>query len=66
MQSGKFITVEGGEGVGKSTQVPLLSQHLRTSGRSVLTTREPGGTPRAERIRELLLQVSDEAMPPIC
>jgi len=66
MQSGKFITVEGGEGVGKSTQVPLLSQHLRASGRGVVTTREPGGTPRAERIRELLLQVSEEPMPPIC
>jgi dTMP kinase len=66
MQSGKFITVEGGEGVGKSTQVPLLGQYLHAVGKTVLTTREPGGTPRAEQIRELLLQVSQEPMPPIC
>ena len=66
MQTGKFITIEGGEGVGKSTQVPLLSEYLRARGRQVLTTREPGGTPRAEQIRELLLQVSAEAMPPVC
>jgi dTMP kinase len=66
MQTGKFITIEGGEGVGKSTQVPLLSQYLGACGRVVVTTREPGGTPRAEQIRELLLQVSAEAMPPVC
>ena len=63
---GKFITIEGGEGVGKSTQVPLLVEHLRARGRTVVSTREPGGTPRAERIRELLLQPSSEAMPTSC
>lgn len=63
---GKFITIEGGEGAGKSTQVPLLRQHLQARGHTVLTTREPGGTPRAEQIRELLLQLSAEQMPPTC
>jgi dTMP kinase len=63
---GKFITVEGGEGVGKSSQVPLLTEHLRACGHTVLSTREPGGTPRAERIRELLLEASSEPMPASC
>jgi dTMP kinase len=63
---GKFITVEGGEGVGKSTQVPLLVEHLRAAGHVVVNTREPGGTPRAERIRELLLQPTSEPMPASC
>lgn len=66
MSLGKFITVEGGEGVGKSTQVPRLAEYLRACGHTVLSTREPGGTPRAERIRELLLEASGEAMPASC
>jgi dTMP kinase len=66
MTRGKFITIEGGEGVGKSTQISALRDYLMAGGRSVVITREPGGTPRAERIRELLLQESDEVMPPIC
>ena len=66
MQRGKFITVEGGEGVGKSTQIAALKDFLIERGRKVLVTREPGGTPRAERIRELLLETSAEAMPPTC
>lgn len=66
MPRGKFITVEGGEGVGKSTQIAALQDYLVERGRSVLVTREPGGTPRAERIRELLLQTSTEPMPPTC
>jgi dTMP kinase len=65
-QPGKFITVEGGEGAGKSTQVPLLAEYLRACGHTVVSTREPGGTPRAERIRELLLQASSEPMPASC
>jgi dTMP kinase len=52
---GKFITFEGGEGAGKSTQAATLAERLRRAGLSVLQTREPGGTPRAEAIREVLL-----------
>ena len=55
MASGKFITLEGGEGCGKTTQATLLAEALRKAGVSVLQTREPGGTPRAEAIREVLL-----------
>ena len=63
---GRFITFEGGEGVGKSTQVGRAAAWLRTSGREVVVTREPGGTPRAERLRELLLERSAEPMPSAC
>ena len=66
MISGKFITVEGGEGVGKSTQIAALRDALAASGYEVVVTREPGGTPRAERIRELLLENSAEPMPAAC
>lgn len=52
---GRFITFEGGEGVGKSTQVQMLADVLRARGLGVLLTREPGGTPGAEAIRALLL-----------
>lgn len=52
---GRFITLEGGEGVGKSTQLSLLAAALRERGREVVETREPGGTPGAEAIRALLL-----------
>ncbi|HXP32108.1 MAG TPA: dTMP kinase [Stellaceae bacterium] len=55
MRSGRFITFEGGEGVGKSTQVRLLAEALRRAGIAVLTTREPGGSTGAEEIRQLLL-----------
>lgn len=50
-----FITLEGGEGAGKSTQARLLADRLRDAGRTVVLTREPGGAPGAERLRELLL-----------
>jgi dTMP kinase len=66
MSYGKFITIEGGEGVGKSTQVGMLRDLLAARGIEVVFTREPGGTRRAERIRELLLETSDEAMPGTC
>lgn len=55
MSGGRFITLEGGEGVGKSTQARLLADALRARGLAVLLTREPGGTAGAEAIRELLL-----------
>ena len=55
MAAGKFITFEGGEGAGKSTQAKLLKQRLAAEGRDALLTREPGGSPRAEAIREVLL-----------
>ena len=50
-----FITFEGGEGTGKSTQVKLLAERLRAEGRDVVLTREPGGTPEAEALRNLLV-----------
>lgn len=53
---GRFITLEGGEGVGKSTLQMALAIRLRSMGIEVVTTREPGGTPLAERIRELALR----------
>ncbi|MEM7169444.1 MAG: dTMP kinase [Pseudomonadota bacterium] len=55
MAVGRFITFEGGEGAGKSTQVQHLAAKLKNSGLNVLTTREPGGSPGAEAIRKLLL-----------
>ena len=55
MARGVFITLEGGEGAGKSTQLDLLAAHLRAAGIEPLTTREPGGCPGADEIRELLV-----------
>jgi dTMP kinase len=52
---GVFLTLEGGEGAGKTTQLQRLAERLRAAGREVVTTREPGGTPAAERLRGLLL-----------
>lgn len=56
MAKGRFITFEGGEGAGKSTQVKLLGDYLRTQGIEVLQTREVGGCPSAESIREVWLE----------
>jgi dTMP kinase len=54
-EKGLFITFEGGEGVGKSTQLTRLAEHLRACGFETVTTREPGGTSKAEKLRALLL-----------
>ena len=56
MVRGIFITLEGGEGAGKSTQIRLLAETLRKQGREVVITREPGGTPEAEKIRDFLVK----------
>jgi len=55
MKPGRFITLEGGEGAGKSTCLAFVCDYLKQSGRDVLATREPGGTPVGEEIRTLLL-----------
>ena len=55
MTRGLFITLEGGEGAGKSTQVRLLAESLRAAGIDAIATREPGGAPGAEQIRKLLV-----------
>ena len=57
---GRFITLEGGEGVGKSTQLVALADAIRVRGHCVITTREPGGSEGAEAIRALLMQGSEE------
>ena len=58
-----FVTFEGLDGSGKSTQAALLAERARETGREVVLTREPGGTPLGERIRELLLGGSDDVAP---
>ena len=60
MAAGRFITFEGGEGCGKSTQIRLLADRLRAVGKEVLLTREPGGTALAEKIRSLVREESDD------
>ena len=55
IEAGKFITFEGGEGAGKSTQAAILVNRLARAGRRVFSTREPGGSPQGEKIREALL-----------
>src|SRR5438270_7629803 len=59
--NGVFITFEGNEGSGKSTQISLLADHLRSLGHRVRTTREPGGTPIGEEIRHTLKHSSSNA-----
>jgi dTMP kinase len=63
---GRFITFEGGEGVGKSTQLKRAAAWLEAAGVEVVLTREPGGTPRAEQLRRILLERTDEPMPQSC
>jgi len=64
--SGKFITVEGIEGVGKTTNISFIQQTLQAAGHEVVLTREPGGTPLAEAIRALLLDPHYTGMDPVC
>jgi dTMP kinase len=59
-KQGKFITIEGVEGVGKSTNIEFIERLLSEQGISYIKTREPGGTPLAETLREVLLQKRDE------
>jgi dTMP kinase len=61
--AGKFITFEGGEGAGKSTQLTRLAERLRTSGAGVLSLREPGGTPFGEKMRDVLKQPGSAIQP---
>jgi dTMP kinase len=61
---GRFVTLEGIEGVGKTTQVARLSDALKTLGIENVVTREPGGTPLAESIREVVLTAREETLPP--
>jgi len=60
---GLFITLEGGDGVGKSTQAALLEEWLSTRGRTVLRTREPGGTAAGVEIREIVLHHRGDIAP---
>lgn len=64
MTRGTFITFEGGEGAGKSTQITQLADMLRKEGRTVIVTREPGGSPGAEAIRHVLLSGAAEPFGP--
>lgn len=65
MARGRFITFEGGEGAGKSTQVKRLAARLEAGGREVVATREPGGSPGAEAIRELVLNGAADRWTPV-
>ena len=60
MSVGRLITLEGGEGCGKTTNLTFVADFLRDHGQQVVVTREPGGTPFAEKIRDLLLAKGDE------
>jgi len=62
MSKGKFITIDGVEGAGKSTQIDLICSYLHRKGIEVVRTREPGGTDLGEKIRSLLLDVDNKEM----
>jgi dTMP kinase len=62
--AGRFLTMEGIEGVGKTTQLKRLSEALKSLGIAHVVTREPGGTPLAESIREVVLTAREETLPP--
>lgn len=63
--AGAFITVEGAEGGGKTTNVLYIARHLEAAGHTVVRTREPGGTPLAEDVRDMLLAVREETVAPL-
>ncbi len=63
--TGRFVVIDGGEGCGKSTQIRLLAEHLQAQGKAITVTREPGGTPVGERIRDLLLDPAHPEMDPV-
>ena len=63
MQSGLFISFEGIDGAGKSSHIEALAQAFKSAGRAVVQTREPGGTPLAEKLRDMVLH---DAMDPLC
>ena len=63
MQTGLFISFEGIDGAGKSSHIDALAQAFKQSGRTVVQTREPGGTPLAEKLRDMVLH---DAMDPLC
>jgi dTMP kinase len=62
---GRFITLEGGEGAGKTTQIKLLANALKAAGRDVVVTREPGGAPKAESIRAMLVEGATDRWRPM-
>lgn len=62
MTRGKFITIEGAEGVGKTTSIAFIEAYFKQAGQDILLTREPGGTPLAENIRDLLLDARQTSM----
>jgi dTMP kinase len=64
-RNGKFITFEGGEGTGKTTQIMRLANYLRSKGHDVVTTREPGGAPGADSIRSLLVSGATDKWDPL-
>ena len=66
MKKGKFITLEGPEGCGKTTQAQLLFNYLHKKGHKCVLTREPGGTPLGEKIRSILLDPANKGMDPAC
>ena len=65
MNPGKMISIEGVEGVGKSTLIPIVAQEVEAEGYSVIMTREPGGTEIGERVRDLLLHEHDSNIAPV-
>ena len=66
MTRGRFITLEGSEGVGKTSNLDFMERYLRDAGREVVVTREPGGTAVGEQIRALLLDTANKAMVSDC